>query len=788
MARLSEPPPARVLAGVALVAGSVLAMQVLLTRLFSAALFYHFAFFSISLALLGTGAGALLLYTRPGWFARHGTEAQLSRWALLLTGLLLLVPLVLVRLDYYGFTDVTPGFTATLGAAAVLAALPFLAAGVVVALAIQRYIASVGRVYAFDLGGAAIGALAIVPLLRLASAPALLVGLGLATGLAALLFGWSSPGARRRGALAFVAAVALTTVAAATDLYRLPAPYEPRLDVVADHWSPTARVVGYEPNPDSDILLTYDQDFAPVPHHRRGGPMPTWRKLGLGPQSIGYELTGPGHALIIGGGGGRDIFNALTNRQTADVIELNRGNRDVVDGELGHWSGRPYSLPGVSTTIGDGRSELAARDTRYDQIHIGFTNNLGANLGAAYALAENHLYTVEAFDEYFEHLKPGGLISISRPYRFRGEEALRATVLALESLRRQGVDRPERGVVSLMSWERASGPFGTVLARREPFTTAELALIRRLARARTVEGPAHVPPFGGFRGLAYAPGGPYALEWAALARADSPREFCEGHPTDICAPSDDQPFFANGTRLSGVFHSGEHFSRTPFLVLLSVLAIVAVLSALALALPLALIRRAGSPPATSLVFFAAIRVGFLVFEVVLVQRFVLFLGFPTYALSVVLFSLLLFTGAGSWASTRFREPRRALLLALGAACAITLAAAFGLQPLLEELIHLPFAARVAISIALLAPAGLTLGMAMPIGLRRLFDLHPEGIPWAWAINGITSVLASVLTLVVAIEWGFTVATLIALGSYALAFAHAAVGRWPAPYFSTTTRR
>ena len=96
----------------------------------------------------------------------------------------------------------------------------------------------------------------------------------------------------------------------------------------------------------------------------------------------------------------------------------------------------------MSSAIGDGRSTLAARDKKYDTVHIGFTNTLAASgSGSAYALSENHLYTVEAFQEYFDHLKPGGMLNISRPYRFTGEEALRATVLMLESLRERGVRR-----------------------------------------------------------------------------------------------------------------------------------------------------------------------------------------------------------------------------------------------------------------------------------------------------------------------------------------------------------
>jgi hypothetical protein len=112
--------------------------------------------------------------------------------------------------------------------------------------------------------------------------------------------------------------------------------------------------------------------------------------------------------------------------------------------------------------------------------------------------------------------------------------------------------------------------------------------------------------------------------------------------------------------------------------------------------------------------------------------------------------------------------------------------AFGLQPLLRALIDLPFALRIAFTVTLLAPLGLTLGMAMPLGLRRLEGLYPSGVAWAWGINGVASVLASVLAITVAIMFGFTAATLLALACYLAALAHAAVGRWPSPEAAAAT--
>jgi hypothetical protein len=759
---------------VGLVAGCTLALQVVLTRLLSAVLFYHFSFLAISLALLGVGGGAIVVYVRPGWFAGRELERVLAGWCMAFAALTVAVPLALVRLDYAFGTQITLGFALNLAAACALAGLPFAAAGIVIALAVRGYTPWIGRLYAFDLAGAGLGALAVVPLLWLADAPTLLVALGAVAAAAAVMFaGRARPHAAAAAALTLVA-VALTAASAATSLYHLPprtgAP--PGLRPVSDTWTPLSRVLGYPPPEGSSFALVfYDRIYAPVPLHRRGAPPVGWRTLHLGPQSIGYALTGPGRALVIGGGGGRDILNALAaGQRRVDVIELNRAIRDTVDHDLRRWSGAPYSLPRVHTAIGDGRSTLAARGTRYDQIHIGFTDTLSANSAQGFALSEANLYTVEAFQEYFDHLRPGGILNVTRLYHLAGDEALRTTVLALEALRERGVAEPRRHVVVLLGRDIFNELFGTVLVRLRPFSGPQLVRIRRLAAQRG-------------EGVAFAPGGPYFREWGDLARAASPGAFCAGYRLNVCAPTDDKPFFFNMKRLDDVgraLPAGYIVAVDPMLVLLVTLAILGVLSLLAFVLPLAAVRKAERPPASSLLFFAAIGLGFLLLEIVLIQRFVLFLGFPTYALSVVLFALLCFTGLGSLLTQRWRTAKPGVATALGAACVLIAASAFGLQPLLRELLGAPFALRVALTIAMLAPVGLLLGTAMPMGLRRLSGLSPGAVPWAWGINGVASVLASVLAVAVAINWGFTAVSLLALACYLGALAHVLLGRWPAP--------
>jgi hypothetical protein len=765
---VGQRPSLRTLVALGMITACTLAVQVAVSRLLGSVLAYHFSFLAISLALVGTGAGALLIYVRPGWFDRRPLLSALALWSALYGALLIVTPLALVRLDYAsGNHGVGRRFSVTLALACVLIAAPAVAAGVVVALAIRGYTTNVGRVYAADLVGAGLGALLIVPLLYF-PAPTLLVCLGVVATIASALFGWPARPMLVRSLAISAGGVVLVVAASASEVLYLPMVGQRPNELAADIWNPLSRVQAVAVPEGPNSVMYYDRVFAPVPHG--GGPiLPDWHTLLLGPQTIGYELTGPGHALVIGGGGGRDIYNALTSGQTVDVIELNSAIREAVDVALGPFSGHPYSRAGVATTIGDGRAILAARDTHYNQIHIGFTDTLSANAAQGFALTENNLYTMEAFEEYLDHLAPMGILNVTRLEHLVGDEALRATVLMMAALDHHGVDDLARHVVVIRGMDGVgtfSSQFLTVLGRIEPFTDAELDRIRQLAAERG-------------NGTAFIPGGPYYGPWKDLAEARSWRTFCEQYPLDVCPPTDNKPFFFNMRRPSDLLHSrtGYHYTVDPYQLLLITLVILVVLSVAGLLLPLRLVRTVDPPRLSSLLYFAAIGLGFLLLEIVLIQRFVLFLGFPTYALSIVLFALLIFSGVGSAISARLPAGRRTLTTVLAVVTALLTVGSFALYPMLRGLIQLAFPVRVVLAVVLIAPFGIAVGMPMPLGLARFSRRYPTSVAYAWGVNGVASVLASVLGVVIAINSGYIVATLMAAGCYGLALLHAWLGDW-----------
>jgi hypothetical protein len=749
-------PPLRIYLGTGVIAWTTLAFQVVLTRLFSAIVPYHFTFLAVSLAMLGTGAGALVVYTRPAWRQRHIDNRVLATLCITLALALLAVTPVLSRLDF-GFNEFDRAFFVQLTAAVGIAAVPSLLAGIVVALVIHRHVAVIGRLYAFDLAGASLGALSVVPLLNAIAAPRLLIVLASVAVLGGLLFGWERAPTRRLALAALAACAGTFAISPRTALFDLPHGYQLRPSTVvhAVEWNALARVYGFSwPESDNLAAVFYDRVYAPVPIVDEENP-PNWLSLGTGPQSIGYELVEPGAALIIGGGGGRDIYTALSEgERRVDVIELNPAIRRIVDGPLGHLSKRPYSRDHVSTTIGDGRSVLASRPNRYQQIHIGFTDTLTANAAQGFALVENSLYTKEAFHLYFDHLAPGGVLNISRPMFLVGEEALRVAILTLAVLEERGIERPLDHVIVIKGRDILEGYNGTMLARLTPFSDAELGRVAALARERG-------------EGVVLSRNGGTEEPWRSLARAPSLRAFWEHYPLDVSPSTDDRPFFFSMRRL-GVPpppRDTAAYAIDPLTTLLTTGFVLLLLAGLTLGLPFLRIRDVSPIAGPEAVYFAAIGTGFMILEITLIQRFVLFLGYPTYSLSVVLFALLVFTGLGSFAFGKLPDRRSAIVPVLAVIVLLIAIGAFTLQPLLRQLIDLPLSLRIGVTILLLAPIGLLLGVAMPAGLMHAEATRSDAVPYAWAINGMASVVASVSGVAIALFFGFAVASLVAALCY-----------------------
>jgi len=775
--------PARaVYAGLFLATLATLMFEILLTRIFSVTLWYHFAFVAVSVAMFGMTAGALAVYLLPRWFPADRTRESMA-WSAAAFGVTLVAG-VLAHLALP--TDSVYRLAATY----LLTAAPFVFSGICVCLALTRYPAAVGRLYAADLAGGALGCVALIALLAVMDGVSALFAIAaLALG-AAVACAPPERGRLRTGAT--VALVLMTALAAANNVAS-----HRNTPLFAIHWIKT----GQEPPPQYERWNAFSRitvhAFAPAapqgwgmsPKFRTDLRVPSaWLTIDANagtlltefkgdPREVDYlrmDIVNLAHHLrpkaktaVIGAGGGRDVLSALVFGDPQVVaLEVNGSILDTVNNRFGAFTGRLDRIPGVRFVNDEARSWLARTDERFDIIQASLIDTWAATAAGAFVLTENALYTRDAWRVFLDHLEPAGILTFTRWYQEASPgEAAQLTALARAALVDRGIEHPERHILLAITPPRPNTVANaTILVSPTPFSPADVARLRAVCDEL------------GFQ-VALAPGVPAAappLLRAALA-GEIPRELSRLH---IVAPTDDRPFFFNMLSLSSLLDPEVRGLDDPNVsvakMLLVLIATVAGLAILCVVLPLVVPRFAARPTRHDthlVVFFAAIGFGFMFVEIALLQRLALFLGHPTYALGVVLFGLLASSGLGAWLLGRGRLAAPALL---GGLALLVAAAALAVPSLASLLQAEPTPVRIAVALALIAPVGLLMGSAFPLGVRAA-QARAGLLPWLWGLNGAASVLASVIAVPVALEFGIVANLWIGAACYLAAAAAVATG-------------
>src|SRR5215831_11352103 len=790
-------PPAlsrAVLLAVALVSMASLLLELAMTRLFSVVLFYHFAFFAISVALLGLGSGGVFAHVRREWLRRFETRTLSARLCILnAVCILAAVEIVLhtpvaLEVTAINFAKLTVTYLAT--------AVPFFITGLLLSVLFARSTGAISVLYGADLAGGASACLAVVPLLNLIGAPNVLLLSSLAMGLAAVLWG----GTRRLRAIGVGVALVFALLIAANHSGRLVdvryakgVLHDPK-QVEFAKWNAISRIeVNNQKGGARYVVIDADAtsaimnaDPARWDQEQPANPTPThtglpsvggfnWKKsLMAAAPSLANVLRPHGEFAIIGPGGGVDVLRAFaTGSPNVTGIEINPIIvNDVMRGRYADYSYRLYDRPEVHIHIQDGRSYVRSSRDKYDVVQMTLVDTWATTAAGAFALSENNLYTVEAFREYFEHLKPEGMIAITR-WEFRQpREALRVVSQAIESLHQIGVADPRKHfiIVADGGLDEDGRPV-LVLAKKSPLTSSEYAAVA--AHVRANPNLVWLNPTAEYSGLQTLPRA--AEVFQKLIESNDPSRFASDYPYNVSPVDDSAPFFFFTLKTGHVLRNilagtgrGMDWRINLGVVVLGMLLIISVLAVLAfLVLPLALHRGVQTRPGwTSLLYFIAVGLGYITVEISLVQRFVLFLGHPTYALTVVVFLLLLSSGAGSVAARRFMTSPPAgasLLKVLGLISGLILLNLLALPVLLSAAVGLPFAVKLLISGVVLMPLGLLMGIPFPTGLRLV-----STVEWAWALNAAASVLGSVMAMVIAIHFGLTVTLLCAAAAYLLA--------------------
>jgi hypothetical protein len=775
----TEIPERTLLAGLALTSFAALLLELALTRLFSVVLFYHFAFLAISIALLGLGAGGVFAYLFKNRLAKTGTRHLAARLCLE-SSLLVLIALEVILHIPVALTITWSNFL-HLTALYVVAALPFFLTGLLFSVVFARETRRIPLLYGADLGGGALACLATVPLLNWIGGPNTILMASVALTLAAAV--WAPTHAWRRGAGAalalFLMLIAgnlsdrLFDVVYAKGMFRDPAWVE------FARWNALSRVEVDRQGQNKTIVIdadasTYIMNVEPEQVHGSH-----WQDILMSrPPALANVLRPHGEFAIIGPGGGIDVLSALAaGSPSVTGIEINPLIANtIMRGRYATYSRHLYQRPDVHMHVTDGRSYLRSTPQQFDVVQMTLVDTWASTAAGAFALSENNLYTVEAFREYFEHLKPDGMIAITR-WEFREpREALRIVSVAMEALHRLGVANPAHNfMVASQGPLNEDGIPVVVLAKKTAFTEEEEAVVT-----------AHLSSYHELVAL-YLPSNPEVWQaghnpFADLIASNDPYGFAQSYAYNVSPVTDNAPFFFFTLKPGQILgqqgrHSVDWKVNLGVLVLILVLAIsfVAVLGFLIL--PLALHGGRQSP--VPLLYFVAVGLGYILVEIAFIQRFVLFLGHPTYALTVVIFLLMLSSGAGSLFSRRWLPRPQMAWMPLVLVILALAANVFFLPWALPAWVGLAFGYRLVVSGLLLAPLGFVMGMPFPTGLRALaarpvFEVPvgvteaDNGVEWAWAMNAAASVLGSVLAMVIAIQFGLTVTLACGVAAYLVA--------------------
>jgi hypothetical protein len=766
-----------------------LLLEIGATRLLSFKLFHPFAFLALGVALLGVAAGAAVVALAGAW-PRRSLDRLLA--AICLAGSLAVgaghVVVARLRLDtsQLGSGVAEPAKLAVLGLAL---ASGFAALGLASALLFARRPAPLHRLYAAELAGAALGALAAAALVGRLGAPASLQLAGAVLALAGLAATRGGPARGLRAALA-AAALALAAPLALPDLLPDTVP-----DRFAKHvgtrepseftrWGPVFRVdVARVPDADDRFRAVFQDGLWSATLVRFDGEAGSREHFERDPRSLPFAALGapPAQVAVLGAAGGHEVLAALRfGARRVSAVELDAVTLSLLASEYADYTGNLHRNPRVELVHAEARAWLArAPQGRFDLVWLVAPETYAAtNAGSlgAQVLPESPLFTVEAIETGLARLSERGVLAAhfgEWSYEDRPLRTARYLATAREAFRRLGVERFADH--ALVATTPGFFQLATVLLKRTPFGPEEVA--RFLEQTRRVPG-SRVRHAGG---LAFDDGA--ANEVLALADAPLAR-FLAAHPHALDPATDDRPYFWHFVRFRDAFAA----LAQPYAprdvedgiaerLLLGLLAAALAGSLAVLLVPAALARRAGRaiPRAgRTAAGFAALGIGLLCYEVPLVQKLALLLGHPAYALPATLAALLGAAGLGALASGRATaRPGRGLGVRLAALAALTLFYASGLDRLVAALLPAPFLLRAAFAVACLAPLGAVLGGFLPLGLAALAAAAPgsrEAPAFALAASGVAAVVGCALATIVAMGAGFDAVLACGLAAYAVAAA------------------
>ena len=786
----------KIYAGIFLFSFSSLAYEITLIRIFSISLWYHFAFMIISIAMLGIGASGTVLSLYPKIAGAAPVASQTGEYKPSLYGHIGIYGLLLgagISLSYM-LSNQIPFDPVRLAWERVqifyiclyymILSIPFLFFGFCMASAFSMISEKSGLLYGSDLLGAGAGSIVILFLLSItAPEKAIIITASLAL-LGAFIIG-------RR----WIKITALCLIALNFFLLTMP-------DFITPRMSPYKGLQVALKFPGAEHIRTYNSPysridtfkspaarFAPGLSLKYLDPLP--EQIGLSidggeinaityagdnralkfltylPSALSYEIGKKDDVLILEPKGGLEVLLArYYNSKNIYKVDSNPLVIKVIRDDFTEFSQGIYSQ---DTWSGIGRSWLKKRDKKFDAIDIPL---MGASPGGFFGIAEDYRFTVEAFKEYLGHLKDNGILSIHlfilHPPRTE-LRLLNTMVLAMDEI---GIADADKNIAAIRSWGTVS-----ILAKKSPFSVDEIESVKKFCREKRFD-LIYLPGVTEQETNIYVrlPSNEYSAAFKSILDPETRKSFQRNYIFDISPVRDENPFFPYYLRLKNIKtvyrtmgEKWQYFIEEGYL--LPVVFIQALLlSIIFIFLPAVAKRRRDAQRKsnyTALIYFALLGLGFMFVEITMIQKMILPLENPSYAVSVVFTSILISSGAGSLLSHRFSLLRnRAMLFVISF---LIIAYSLIIPAISDAISPHALSVKIVMSFIALIPLGFLMGIPFPLGIKSLGAGNPSLIPWAWAVNGCFSVLSPILTIMLAIVIGFKAVLWMGGIAYLLAF-------------------
>lgn len=769
-----------------LVAFSTMTLEVTLARFLSVVTWYHLAFLAISTAMLGMTAGALTVFLRPTWFDK---EHCMKSIAIACLGNTLTIPITL------GLLCVLP-LSISLSVANILAyllvificSLPYFFSGVAVSALLTKVGFPVGKIYAVDLIGASLGCLFVLGMLELVDAPSLILICAILSSLAASILAVGiSENKIVKIALAITTGIIIAVIVNITSPYKLhPLFTKGRripFEIDYDRWNTFSRILvstiikrdpmywGPSHIAPKDILpqrfMVIDGEAATT--MRQYKSIKDIEHLKYDITNLAYYLRPSGDACIIGAGGGKDIQSAIVFGHKDIVgIDVNPIFINLLKHQYRKFAGIA-DREGVTLVIDEARTFLSQDTKKYSLIQMSLIDTWASTAAGAFTLTENVLYTVEGWQIFLSRLKEQGIFTVSRWYNpYDLGETGRLVSLATESLFRFGIHDPSRHLAMATIHN-----ISTLIVSRDPLSMEDIKNLKQVCKKLQYN-------------LVFLPGmTPENAILQKIISSKSPRELrlaIADEFLNLNPPTDEDPYFFNLINLKHIISfikreseiggvvKGNMSAMTTLMLLIAGLCVFTVITIL-----IPLIRKTIEYKKSNQIitinwwgaaYFCLIGTGFMLLEIALIQKLSVFLGHPVYALGVILFTLILSTGIGSYISEYIPLMKGKWFIAFPFLVGMAILASRIVLPLfMSEMIASPRLLKIFLSIAVIFPIGLLLGFFFPMGMRLVKSGSEIQQPWFWALNGIFSVLASPLAVFISINFGVSINFYIAASCY-----------------------